>query len=543
MGIKRRTYCFILLFFLHGIALPALFSQEKYPIETIDMFSDRNVYISGENIFFSGLISLSNDSVPFSKLVYIELVSPNGQKIEQAKIKIHDSTFEGNIEIPASLISGYYFIRAYSKWMRNGSPYAYTYKLIQIINPYSIEVNGLPDSLILIDQKNSIKTKYSDLFSISKNEFKKGDTMLLSANEDEDYKKASISIIPMLSNPYFEESKKHGSLFYDTLLYFPETRGLSLSGIVRDKISKEAVAYHKVNIRLKNEKDFVSAISDSAGHFYILLPERYGEIELLIISSKLDNKELELIIDQDFCTKKIALEVPSFSIYPNDKENILTMAQRAQLASIYYESKVDTIPFKPTRPFYGKAFLSFELKDYIELDSLAQYFTDLPCWIDVKKENGKRKLLLSGSEGELKIYPPLILVDWLPVNDVEAVLKISPSRIKEFEVIAKPYIHGDILYGGVISIKTQKGDFGGLAFPESAAYLNVKFYGSNSIHPSKRSEMDFRNTFFWEPSIEKNKSKTFSLELPTDKGDYQVLIQTINKDGELKVQKLPFSIN
>ena len=62
--------------------------------------------------------------------------------------------------------------------------------------------------------------------------------------------------------------------------------------------------------------------------------------------------------------------------------------------------------------------------DFVELDSMSQYFTDLPSWVKVKRENGRRKLVLAGPEAELTFSDPIVLIDWVPIDDFENVTDV-----------------------------------------------------------------------------------------------------------------------
>ena len=114
--IKSLTYRFIILLFCgFSLAFP-LVSQEKYPAEKVELMTDRGFYISGESLMFSGIVSLNGDKNILSEVVYIEFISPSGQKINQTKVEIINNRFEGQLIIPQDALSGYYYIRAYTKW-------------------------------------------------------------------------------------------------------------------------------------------------------------------------------------------------------------------------------------------------------------------------------------------------------------------------------------------------------------------------------------------------------------------------------------------
>ena len=181
---------------------------------------------------------------------------------------------------------------------------------------------------------------------------------------------AEISVFPLVAKTTYLQANNIKASFYDSIYFYPETRGLTISGKVMD--NEGLLPFHKVNLHLKDEKDFISVLSDSSGHFYIALPERTGSNELFVIASTQGKEMISVLIDQDFCTRPINLKVPPFSFADMDGDQLLIMAQTLQLNDLFYEK--DTLLMEETLsnfPFYGKAYKSIVFDSYIELDSLS----------------------------------------------------------------------------------------------------------------------------------------------------------------------------
>lgn len=538
-----------LTFLLVGLFLPAiLFSQSTYPPEKIDLISDRSVYICGESIFFSAILSSNQNNELFSKVVYTELITPTGEKISQSKIRIDSSSFAGDIKIPEETLSGYYFLRSYTKWMRNGKQTDYAYLRLKLINPYSSETLEIPDSLVDKSKNTFDRLIAEESQILIKTSFNIGEELIINKNIDptHSYLKTCLSIIPNKTEEVYILPQMETVSNYDQIFYYPETRGVSISGKVIDKDSQQSIAYHKVNIHLKDEMNFISVLSDSIGKFYISLPDRFGTIELFVIAGINEDDKIEVLIDQDFCFKEIALRVPPFSLSNEEKEQFLLMAQTFQLQQLFTTSD-SIIDFNSPQPaFYGHPYKTFVIDDYVPLDSLMQYFTDLPTWIKIKKQNKRRKIYIAGDEAEIMYNDPLILIDWVPVNDDEQILALDSRRIKKFDVIIDPYIHGGIIYGGVINLFTRNLDFGGFTFPESAMYINFDFYNNqhSQDHQNQSFYSAFNNTFTWIPDGQNYTDlDDLTLTAPSIKGNYILLIQAINELGERISIKNSFSVD
>ncbi len=509
----------IIIILVIGLLANELKAQQVLEPEYTHVFTDRAVYITGESILFSGIIEGKS---PKSKVVYTELITPIGDKINEGKQEIKDLHFSGEISIPENTLSGYYYLRSYTKWMRNGSPGDYAYVLLKIINPRSKKLLDVPDSLI---NKELIINDIADTI-YQKESYHYGEKIYFERNTKNE-KIACLSIIPNLTNSSRAQSNNQISN-YTQLKFYPETRGLSLSGKLKTKNSKQAIAFHLVNLHILGEKDFISVLSDAEGHFHFALPKRFGTKELFIIAASYQQDEVVIQIDQDYCYQTIGLTVPEFFIQDKEKALILQMAQNQQVYTAFYQQDSLTETLPESKAFYGEAFKRLDIDFYVPFDSLEQYFTDIPSWVSVKTRKGKRYFQLIGQQGELKVYEPLVMVDWVPVDDADRILAIHPSNVKQIEVINTAYVHGDIIYGGIINVLTRNTDFGGLKFPESGMYLDFDFYT-----PNNSFNINYKNTCYWTPHISMDSnSNVMELPIPQQKGEYIIHLQGISRKGE-----------
>jgi len=120
-------------------------SQDPFLIaagERIQVCTDRTLYISGEKVFFSAVIFNVRDpqAAQVSRAFYGELITPDGKKIAGGKYLLQNSSGQGCLTIPEETISGFYFLRFYTRFMRNISTDEYKYILLKIINPFKTEV-------------------------------------------------------------------------------------------------------------------------------------------------------------------------------------------------------------------------------------------------------------------------------------------------------------------------------------------------------------------------------------------------------------------
>ena len=104
-------------------------------IEHITLATDRNLYISGEPIWYSVSYSISDDANLFlSKVLYVELFN-NNQVVASQKIGIEENLITGRITIPEHVPTGYYILRAYTRYQENFPAWQFTSVIISVVNP------------------------------------------------------------------------------------------------------------------------------------------------------------------------------------------------------------------------------------------------------------------------------------------------------------------------------------------------------------------------------------------------------------------------
>ena len=105
--------------------------------ENIILTTDRDIYISGEKVWFKaqGFIALDIPNNQLSNILYVELFNASNQSYVRKKYKITNEMVSGMFIIPQELISGNYFIRAYTQYQRNSLPETFFTQVITIINP------------------------------------------------------------------------------------------------------------------------------------------------------------------------------------------------------------------------------------------------------------------------------------------------------------------------------------------------------------------------------------------------------------------------
>jgi hypothetical protein len=104
--------------------------------EKLYVHTDRSYYFAGE-ILWCKIYCVDGSThrpLDLSKVVYLELVNRTNKPVLQAKIGMEKAEGKGSLYLPVSLASGYYKLRAYTNWMKNGGPEYFYEQMVAVIN-------------------------------------------------------------------------------------------------------------------------------------------------------------------------------------------------------------------------------------------------------------------------------------------------------------------------------------------------------------------------------------------------------------------------
>lgn len=560
-----RKFIFLSTLLLHllnsfqvGAISPGI--QSTPDCEIVTLFTDRGIYIAGEKLQFSATISNNSNCAigNTSKIIYIELITPDGNKLAASKCLVVDFSAQGCFTIPDKLITGIYFLRAYTKVMRNFGPKEYSYCQLRIINPGQNEVLAVENLDQSTDsysiQKSNEEPANTLAIAIDHQEYSDRDTVFFSINSAVEsanhIKSLCLSVVPGLTESAIFNPKKIKVSSISETEYFAESIGVSLTGTINETVSKKPVSDQRVNLSvIGDDRDFIAVRTDNTGRFFFSLPEIYGEKDIFLCCDNTKATEMKIWVDNDFCTLPVHIEVPAFSLSELERQVVLGMVANIRIKTHFQPDTLEvvTIPDYSTRSFYGIPTNVLNLDQYVQLPTIEEYFNELPGLVKVRKRNGEKYFKVFGST-DLSFYEPLVLIDWVALNEPAKILAIAPSNVARIEFVTKLYIKGDQTYGGIISIISKKGDFAGIDLPSAGMFINYRFLADNTCDEetdlTKSSYPDYRTTLFWNPNIsmQEGMENKYSFIAPDTPGKYVIVIQGLTNEGEVFVKTQDFEV-
>jgi len=91
------------------------------PQEKVYLHLDNTCYFLGDTLWYKGYVMRSDRGTltDLSKILYVELLTPDGYSVERQQLEMEDGTAHGMFVLKDTLYAGYYELRAYTRWMLN----------------------------------------------------------------------------------------------------------------------------------------------------------------------------------------------------------------------------------------------------------------------------------------------------------------------------------------------------------------------------------------------------------------------------------------
>jgi hypothetical protein len=538
--------------------------------ETIRLFTDQNIYCVNEKIYFTAEYSCANelDSLAWSNVLYVELIKWNGNKLVQMKLNLTRPGTSGVIIIPGNLLSGNYYLRAYTKWMRNFSASDYACLHVKIVNPFRPETDEGPSEIsgpattaeLSVVQKILIKGVKC---TMGKNEYKKREKaevdFQLNDKKFFDINRYYISVARVgtidtadhLCKPEFTSEESDLS----NIEYLPEIRGITISGKIIDKSTKLPQKDIYVSLSEPKHGEYFSIYkTNNQGRFVFSLPYMQGPHDFFIQSEYSGSLSSEILIDNGFCNKPVKLPYIAFKLNEGEIHLLKYLAIDQQLSEKFLFNKdtlsdsqhAETEPL----PFYGIKKIVYYTEKYIELPNIEEFINEIIHEATIVKENGETSLI-SMKRTYLSNCPPLILLDNVHVNNDDQLLKIPLNRIEKVEVINRDYVVAGMRYYGIISVYSKNKNFAGLDLNKSSMFFTYDLFSDRNtgydynVRSNDSRIPDRRNLLYWNPDIQlsADKKTTISFYTSDSGGDYIVYIRGKNsKDKNDIYGKCSFTV-
>ena len=337
--------------------------------------------------------------------------------------------------------------------------------------------------------------------------------------------------------------------------FLPEYTGhlvtAKLTGIATNQPEKNITVYLAVpgkRVQLYTSK------SDSTGKLIFNTKDLYGPGEIVVQTNTEKDSTYRIDILNPFSEKYAKSSLPVFALTGQMQNALKARSLDMQVQNLYAGNKLKQFynPKIDSSSFYGKLFFPYKLDDYTRFATMEEVLREYVKSLTVVKQQ-KRFHIRVISEKAMLSGDPLVMLDGVPVFNIDKVMAIDPLKIRKLELVKSRYFWQATEFEGIVNLTTYKGDLGGYEIDPHAVIIDYEgmqlereFYSPlyESSQQMASRLPDFRNVLYWSPSISTNaQGKTQVNFYTSDRtGNYIGVLQGITATGKAGSQYFKFTV-
>jgi hypothetical protein len=341
--------------------------------------------------------------------------------------------------------------------------------------------------------------------------------------------KSSVQFLPELSDHIIHTSATHAAT---------------------GRIAKDVVTYLSIPA---NPSGLYGGKADEQGITRYYVKDLFGKNELIIQPAGDSNTRFNIVTKSPFSENVSATPLPAFALPPNTESLLLDYSINVQVQHTFADRNTQRLynPVRDSTTFYGTPDAVYMLDNYVRFSAMEDVLREYVPGVLVRRRREDFHLIMADGNTHRYLDDPLTLLNGIPVS-TNKIMQYNPLKVRKLEVVKRKYFYGPFLFNGIINLTTYQPD-PGIISGLNATILDYEgvqyeraFYSpayETAAQVSNRLP-DFRNTLYWSPDVMKGKRGKADIVFYTSdrKGDYVVVIEGMNKQGNMGTTSLPFRV-
>jgi hypothetical protein len=330
-----------------------------------------------------------------------------------------------------------------------------------------------------------------------------------------------------------------------SIKYLPEYRGHLIRGSILDEKDQPASGIGTYLSSPSKIIQLYTARSKANGEVQFEMKDFWGSKKVIVQTNTSQDSTYQIKLINPFSEEHTSTKLADFDLNPDVANNLLRRSIAMQVQDIYYGDHF--INFSDgaidSSAFYGKADQTYFLDDFTRFTVMEEVMREYVSGVMVRKRrDGFHFLVLNNVRKTLFQDDPLIMLDGMPIFDVDRIMAFDPLKIKKLEVFTGRYYLGPLHFPGLVSYSTYGGDLGGFTPDQKALSLNYEGlqrqrvfylpqYETQKQRESRRP--DRRHLLYWNPQVTLDADGKQQLEFFTSDltGNYTIVVEGLNKNG------------
>ncbi|WP_161889315.1 hypothetical protein [Pontibacter russatus] len=310
------------------------------------------------------------------------------------------------------------------------------------------------------------------------------------------------------------------------------------TGAVAPRITTYLTAPGK-HVRLYN------AISDASGLVQFEAKDFYGPKEIVVQSNFEKDSTYHFEIFSPFSDRFSTRRFQSLDLAAHLRQELTQRHISVQVPYAYHSDKLDMFrdPGIDSSAFYGKADETYLLDDYTRFKVMEEVMREYVPGVQVRLRQGEFHFNVVNTPGSAVFHTnPLVLLDGVPVFDIDQIMAFDPRKVRKLEVLTRRYFLGPQVYSGLVSYTTYLGDLGGFELDPRVLLMEYEglqrqreFYAPayETAQQLQSRLPDFRNLLYWSPDVVTGADgkAAFNFYTSDQAGTYIMVVQGLTGTG------------
>ncbi|MEP7251331.1 MAG: hypothetical protein ABI683_03095 [Ginsengibacter sp.] len=338
--------------------------------------------------------------------------------------------------------------------------------------------------------------------------------------------------------------------------YAPEYAGHIITGRITNESTNKAAPDVLVYLSVPGRRvQLKGCISDGAGYVHFDMKDFIGSSQIVLQTNSEKENKYRIEIFTPYSEHFSDDVIPALHVSESDEEELKQGNFHMEVQNGYHQKELESPADMQidSLPFYYKPFKTYLLDNYTRFTTMEEVMREYVNEISVRRSGTDFRFMTLNEPGfklqnkqpveVLMKDNPLVLMDGVPVFDINKIIAYDPLKIQKLEVVASRYYWGPIIADGIISYTTYKGDLEGYTLDPNDLVLDYDALQQQRIFysPDYSSDKlfqspipDYRDVLYWSPDISTNdqgkaKFSFYTGDLP---GKYVMILQGIAVNGE-----------
>lgn len=292
--------------------------------------------------------------------------------------------------------------------------------------------------------------------------------------------------------------------------------------------------------------------SDTLGRVLYNTNDFYGPSEIVVQTNTQVDSNYRIDVQSPFSEQYSKTTLPKLSLAPAVKSALEDHSLSVQVSNIYSATKIKRffVPNADTTAFYYKPYKSYKLDDFTRFTTMEEVLREYVSEVNIVRRQDHFHIKVLNDQGFLD-GDPMVMLDGVPVFNIDKVFNIDPLKVRRLEVIRDKYYWGPSVEEGILSFTTYKGDLGGVDLDPRAVVVDYEglqlqrefyspVYGTDADAASRIP--DFRNVLYWSPDVVAKGKNSVSFYTSDQPGTYIGVVQGLNSNGDAASKYFTFEV-